>query len=324
MRANRSIEAKLDHSEDAMWWLAPSSRAEYQTLRRRTVAGDLREPFPGLFGRAGTCEALGPRGCAYRTLKTLVRLHPDWCFCSFSAAVLYGIHVPFAHLDSVHLAVSPGRYRASSKAITRHEREHETARVEEALVTPIDETVMDCLCAAPFADGLAIADSALHWQLTSPSQLRAYCSDHGTWRKGIVRARRVLSYADHRAESGGESLVRAIIIDAGFVLSELQVEMEDPLGTGSIVRVDFYWRLADRRVVVLEFDGLQKYLSLAPEQSRATKKDFRNAIKKLSDERARESRINLSGATVIRLTSREACDASYVVKLLERAGVPRR
>lgn len=77
MRANRSIEAKLDQSEDAMRWLAPGSRAEYQTLRRRTVAGDLREPFPGLFGRAGTYEALGPRGCAYRTLKTLVRLHPD-------------------------------------------------------------------------------------------------------------------------------------------------------------------------------------------------------------------------------------------------------
>ena len=324
MRANRDIEAKLDQSEDAMRWLAPSSRAEYQALRRRTVAGDLREPFPGLFGRTGTCGSLGPRGCAYRTLKTLTRMHPDWCFCSFSAAVLHGIHVPFAYLDSVHLAVSPGRYSANSRAITRHERKHETARVEEALVTPIDETVTDCLCAAPFADGLAIADSALHWHLTSPSQLKCYLSDHGTWRKGIVRARRVLSYADGRAEGGGESLVRAIIIDAGFVLPELQVEMDDPLGTRSFVRVDFYWLLAGGRVVVLEFDGLQKYLSHDTEQPHATGKDVRNAIKKLSDERARESRINLTGATVIRLTSRDARDASYVVKLLERAGVPRR
>lgn len=324
MRANRGIEVKLDQSEEAITWLAPSNRAEYQALRRRAVAGDLREPFPGLFGRARTFEALSPRGRAYRTLRTLARLHPDWRFCSFSAAVLYGIHVPFACLGPVHLAVSRGHYKTSSKAIVRHACQHGTARVDGAFVTPINETVADCLCQTSFADGLAIADSALHWYLTSPSQLERYLADHGRWRKGIVQARRTLSYADGRAESGGESLVRAIIIDAGFVLPELQVEMEDPMGARSFVRVDFYWRLADGRVIVLEFDGLQKYLSLVPEQAYATKEDFKNAIKKLSDERVRESHINLTGATVLRLTSREVRDTSYVVSLLERAGIPRR
>ena len=136
--------------------------------------------------------------------------------------------------------------------------------------------------------------------------------------------RRTLSYADERAESGGESLVRAIIIDAGFVLPELQVEMEDPMGTGSVVRVDFHWRLPDGRVVVLEFDELQKYLPLVSQRSHATKRDFKDAIRKLSDERARESRINLTGATVIRLTSREVHDTAHVVRLLKLAGVPRR
>lgn len=324
MRVNSAIETRLDQSEEALCWLSPNSRAEYQALRRRTVAGDLREPFPGLFGRAATYEALGPRGCAYRTLKTLVRLHQDWCFCSFSAAVLHGIHVPFAHLDTVHLAVSPGRYCANSRAITRHVCTHGSVRIDGALVTPVDETVADCLCRTSFADGLAIADSALHWYLTSPSQLKRYLSNHGTRRKGIVQARRVLSYADDRAENGGESLVRAIIIDAGFVLPELQVEMEDPMGTKSFVRVDFFWLLANGRAIVLEFDGLQKYLSAGQEQLCASKAAFRNAIRKLSDERARESHINLTGATVIRLTSREVYDASYVVQLLERAGVPRR
>ena len=324
MRANKAIEAKLDRSEEAVYWLVPDSRAEYQALRRRTMAGNLREPFPGLFGRTATCEALSPRGRAYRTLRTLGRLHPDWCFCSFSAAVLHGIHVPFACLDSVHLAVAPGHNSVSSRTITRHERQHGAVRVDGALVTSIDETVTDCLCRASFADGLAIADSALHWYLTSPSQLTRHLAEHGAWRRGIAQARRTLSYADERAESGGESLVRAIIIDAGFVLPELQVEMEDPMGTRSVVRVDFYWRLPDGRVVVLEFDGLQKYLPLVSQRSHATKRDFKDAIRKLSDERARESRINLTGATVIRLTSREVRDTAYVVRLLKLAGVPRR
>ena len=38
-----------------------------------------------------------------------------------------------------------------------------------------------------------------------------------------------MAYADGRSENGGESIVRGIMIDLGFALPELQVEIEDPL-----------------------------------------------------------------------------------------------
>ena len=323
MKANKALEARFDESERRELWLIPADRAEYRRLKRRVRAGELCEPHPGLFARKAACRNLGPRGVAYRTVKTLAYMHPTWTFCRFSAAVLHGIHVPFKHLDAVHVAVTKRHHDASTRSIKRHVCPYASVDVDGHHATSIEQTVVDCLCHSSFADGLSIADSALHWDLTSASALNCFVAENGKHRKGIVQARETLSWVDGRSESGGESQLRALIIEAGFALPELQVEMEDPMGSNSFIRVDFCWRLANGRVIICEFDGAGKYLgNIDPNGD--MQQNLNRAVKKLSDERARESLINLTGATVIRITSRDLARPSYIVDLLELAGVPKR
>lgn len=322
MRRNEITEQKIRDAEDAMLWFSPSNRTEYSLARRRLSAGKMREPYPGLYGREETCRKLDPRATAYRTLNTLIRDHPTWRYCQFSAALLHGIHVPYSKLKPVHIVVEPTQNCSHTKALRRHACRADIVPIDGALATSIDQTVMDCLCRTSLSEGLGIVDSALHWNLTSMSQLEAYFAEHGTGLRGIEQARSTLSYADERSENGGESALRAIVITAGFALPELQVEIQDPLGSDSYVRVDFYWTLPDGSTVICEFDGAQKYLE-SPSAADNPEQALKNAVKKMSDERARESLINLTGAVVVRITSRHLANPAFIITLLERAGVPR-
>lgn len=121
-----------------------------------------------------------------------------------------------------------------------------------------------------------------------------------------------------RSANGGESIVRAIMIERGFQVPELQVEIEDPMRPGAVFEVDFYWCLPSGRVVIGELDGMVKYrvnAAGAPVTAVETQR-------RLVAERKRESHINLTGATVVCFTYEEACDEDYLERILVRAGVP--
>ena len=123
------------------------------------------------------------------------------------------------------------------------------------------QTLLDCLCATGFRYGLAIVDSALHYHLTTHEELARHFADHGKGRRGIRQAQQTLAYADGRSENGGESIVRAAIIELGFQTPELQIEIEDPMNPGAPKRSDMGWRLPNGRYILVELDGLSKYLS---------------------------------------------------------------
>lgn len=320
MRRNTRLEARFSASESQVLWLVPQNRSERQVLRRHIGAGCVREPYPGMFGRATTCAGLNPRAIAYRTLRTLARIHPTWTFCSFSAAVLLGIHVPWKLLGSVHIAVGPKQFTTNTGVLKRHVCTCPPILFDGYRTTSINQTVMDCLCTTSFRDGLAIADSALHWYLTASGELTRYMDAHGAHRKGIRQARQTLAWASDQAENGGESQLRAIIIEEGFATPELQVEIPDPMGTRAFVRVDMLWRSPSGRLIICEFDGLDKYLGAAKAD-----RTIEHVAAKLSDERSREAHINLiKDAIVIRVTSRDLNDPAYIVSPLGHAGVPRR
>ena len=105
-------------------------------------------------------------------------------------------------------------------------------------VTEPARTVLDCARTLPFAEGLAVADSALRSGLVEHGDLRGRAAR--AQGRGARQDRRVAEAADPRAANPFESLLRAHALDAGLVLVP-QVEIALP---GMFARVD----LADRAV----------------------------------------------------------------------------
>jgi hypothetical protein len=146
----------------------------------------------------------------------------------------------------VHIAALPGDHVVSYRGVP---------------LTSVPRTVIDLARALPFAEGVAVADSALHARLTSKSALAAVIADCPRW-PGLQRAREVTAFSDARSESVLESLSRAAFHQAGLPPPDLQVWVGDD---GEIIgRADFLWR---RYNTIGEADGALKYQT--PARARA-------------------------------------------------------
>lgn len=86
-------------------------------------------------------------------------------------------------------------------------------------------TVLDCARTFPFAAGLVVADSALRLGVIDRSQLAIAAGE--LTGPGSRRARRVAAAADGRSESPLESVLRALLIEAGIRGFEPQVVIRD-------------------------------------------------------------------------------------------------
>lgn len=115
--------------------------------------------------------------------------------------------------------------------------------------TTARRTVLDCADTLPFAEALAVADSALRLQVcTRPELVAAATAWSGRRRAAVLR---VASCADGRPDNPFESALRALALDAGCEGFVPQVRVR--VGRRS-VRVD----LADRRRrIVLEADSFE-------------------------------------------------------------------
>ncbi|MCW2905864.1 MAG: hypothetical protein JWL68_653, partial [Actinomycetia bacterium] len=120
-------------------------------------------------------------------------------------------------------------------------------------LTSVPRTVIDLARMLPFAQGVAVADSALHAGLTSKDELGAVIADCPRWR-GLQRARDVTAFSDSRPEPVLESLSRAAFHQFGLPPPDLQVWVGDD--DEVIARVDFLWR---RYRTIGEADGAFKY-----------------------------------------------------------------
>jgi hypothetical protein len=109
----------------------------------------------------------------------------------------------------------------------------------------------------PFA--LSAVDALLHSQVVTRQQLEtasaAYFSEHSK-----SQGRQIITYADRRAASPGESWLRLRLLDAGFGVPELQVRVDGP---SRVYRLDLGYpeRVVDGRRLGLEYDSDQWHSS---------------------------------------------------------------
>ncbi len=137
---------------------------------------------------------------------------------------------------------------------------HHAAGVDPEEILVIDglevfdlaRTVIDVARTCRFEAAVAVADAALHSGL-SMDKLQGRFELMRDW-QGARQAGRVISIADGRTESVGETRTRLFLLDLGFVGIQPQYEF---FSNGRLVgRVDFY---LEEENTVIEFDGRRKY-----------------------------------------------------------------
>ena len=199
------IDQLLTQAEQEGRCLIPPSTAIRKALLRRT-GGTVVSPMPGLFAQKTRWDELNRAQRHCEILRALAIIHPDWTFCSFSAACLLGLEVSWRHLNVVHVCSSTKPSARPGAHIQRHQIEPAGAiRRAGISVTPPIQTATDCLLQTGFADGMPIADSAISKLGLAPEQLMEAVEQRATARNGraIRTALTTLRYADARAESGG-------------------------------------------------------------------------------------------------------------------------
>jgi hypothetical protein len=142
-------------------------------------------------------------------------------------------------------------------------RDSHVTRVLGIPVTTIARTVMDIARTTGFMEGVVAADSALHAHVAIKVEFAIILEDCVQW-KGVVRARRVLEFADGRAESTLESVARVTFARFGIPPPALQVNIRG--AQGFIGRVDFCWHECR---TIGEADGAMKYEDRGRERARA-------------------------------------------------------
>lgn len=315
-RNDQIVKTLLKNAETHGRCLVPPAPAIQKALLRR-VGTTVVSPCPGMFAERKVWEALDPSRRHRRIARTYADGHPDWVFCSYTAACLWGLEVSWRHLGQVHVCstVKPAARRAHY--VQRHQiAPRSTVTVDGVRATPPGQTVVDCLMESGFLDGMPIADSALGLLRLSRDELlvEAERRRSGRTARSATTAVRVLEHADARAESGGESVARAKMIEVGFAPDILQYEMDDPFIEGKVMRSDFGWEKMAKELVIGELDGMVKYTD-------ETMLAGRTAAEKLVAERQRESHLSVYGHPLVRFTMRDVRAPGVLEHMLQVAGV---
>lgn len=208
--------------------------------------------------------------------------------CGPSALAMWRLPALDGWPDGVH-TVEPKRGRGRRSGILIRyvtSRVTAAASIDGLAVTTLARAVADAAATGSLAAGLLAADAALRgttcngWRRAPLPRAELLDEIVGRAdREGRARAHLAAQLADPRAESPGESLLRASIHLLGLPMPELQWEFRGDSGRRYVV--DFYWPDQD---FVLEFDGRAKYLD-------ASLRGGRSAEQVVLDEKEREDEL---------------------------------
>lgn len=169
--------------------------------------------------------------------------------CMGTAAALYGFDTEGTSI--VHI-LDPGVRMRPSKTLMVHQRVGAPLRrVEGRLATAPAWTAIEVARTLRRSRVLATLDAALHVGACTTGELHAAIREQ-KGRRGIVKVRELIGYADRRAESPMESEARLVFIDGGLPMPEPQYRITDRYGR--VWRVDFAWPDA---MVAAEYDSVQ-------------------------------------------------------------------
>jgi uncharacterized protein DUF559 len=179
-----------------------------------------------------------------------------------NAALLHGLDLLNEAPGTVVTLTRPPAMRSRSRGTTgvlfyaaELPDEHVTGQ-NGVPVTTVARTVIDLARTLMFMEGVVVADSALHKQMTTKTELARVIDSCGRWPR-IEQARQVAEFSNGLAESALESCARVTFDKFGLEPPQLQVNIRDAAFIG---RVDFCW--AAHRTIA-EADGLAKYVEKA-------------------------------------------------------------
>lgn len=341
----RDVEKALAHARDRRMCLTAVSKTGKALLERRVRDGVLLTPFPGVYEEPDYWPSLDLREQSLRVIRSAALLHPEWVFCETSAAIAHGLEVSCPQPGVVHIATSSTSHSQSTVRVARHPYDGASCSASGVSVTPIERCVFDCARNLDARFALAVTDSYARRASLTPASLLTEFERVGRGLKGIRRAEAVARITDGRAENGGESVARGTMVELGFAPPELQACFPDPMDPGHAFRVDFFWPKGEKGLPIIgELDGLAKYtmpdaraLDLEPTSTytaypdadpyeydgRAGEKSLHTALRNLSKERQRESRLTLTGAAIMRFDFETVLDERGFESLLDDFGVPR-
>lgn len=315
-RNDQLVQNLLKAAERERRCYAPEFPAVQKALLRR-IGKTVVSPCPGLFAERTAWEALDRAERHVRIARAMATKHHDWVFCSYTAACLWGLEVSWKHLGHLHVCSAIKPAARPVLFIERHEvRTGSVSTLDGIRVTPPVQTTLDCLVDTGFMDGMPIADSALRVLGLSLDELLAELESRLSRCRPCngMTAAKVLEFADARAESGGESVARAKMIETGFAPDILQYELDDPFADGRTMRSDFGWQIMAKELTLGELDGMVKYTDEAMLAGRT-------ATEALVAERQRESHLSVYGHPLIRFTMRDVRTPGVLEHMLQVAGV---
>lgn len=233
---------------------------------RSAARGRLERLAPDVYVERSTFAALTPEARHRHHIEAVwPRARVDEVLSHRSAAAWWGLPV-YGGLPSRPETVThaSGR-RSASRTFLRHStsRAVEPTMLRGMPVTSLARAVVDVAATSPFVSGVVVADAALRLNLLaersgafSPldvGELEIELARLGSGR-GAARARRVIGFADGRAQLPGESVSRCTMLAIGCPIPDLQHELRG--SRGQVYYIDFHW--AGQRIGA-EFDGRVKY-----------------------------------------------------------------
>ncbi len=172
--------------------------------------------------------------------------------------------------------------------------------IDGQLTTSLARTVADLARTVPLNRAVAKADAGLRAGLAR--DLLDEEAHRSLRRRGAGQLRFIAGFADHRAESPGESFSRLVIHQVKLPPPQPQYEVVDPTTGEILARCDFGW---EEHHTVGEFDGKIKYGRLV-EQGQASgdvvfaEKNREDLIRDLGHEVARWINADLTRPRLLR------------------------